>query len=673
MRKIYWIFIISLCFFLISFFTISDYNVNWDEPVHFMRGQAYLRYFLTGQKNYEKLPLFKEFQGYLRNRRQKPENAFPRYSLYQNDALDGNYFWENDGGHPPLNGILASLTNYIFYQKLGIIGDIEGYHLFIILVSAVLVFLVFYWSYKEYGFFSGLIAFLSLSLYPLFFGESHNNIKDPVETCFFALTIFGFYKGITGKSWRWIVFSSLFCGLALGTKFNILFVPFIIFPWLILQIKTLKFSKKIILSLVFYPLVVFAIFFATWPYLWSDPFFRILSTLRYYKQMGGSGVKSQPPSFYFNGFNTYPVKTVIFITPLVILFFCLIGVIFTIFLFREERQKTSFLWLLWLLVPILRVTLPGTSIYGGVRQIMEYIPAMALLAGFGAEKLRQFITQKFSIIRIHYPLIIFSFLPLALKIISIHPNQNLYFNSLIGGLKGAVARDFPGWGAALGNPYLQGVEWLNQNAELNSKLVLSSGLMTNVPMTKIRPDIEYANNLASTILRDGEYIMGLTYYGVSPFYETLYPERYLIPVYEKKVEGVPILKIWKNDLAHTKEGFVEEKDITSETKMTVMNYGLLLDFQRPFFLTRLELFFEEKSCQQMEEGVISTSLDGVSWKQETEGLLQLQIPRIKKVEKGKITHLFAALPACYLRVEIIPHNSCRFNKFKINVLRDLIP
>ena len=47
--------------------------------------------------------------------------------------------------------------------------------------------------------------------------------------------------------------------------------------------------------------------------------------------------------------------------------------------------------------------------------------------------------------------------------------------------------------------------------------------------------------------------------------------------------------------------------------------------------------------------------------------------RVKKIEKGKITHLFAALPARYLRIEIIPHNSCLFNGFKITVLRDLVP
>ena len=654
--------LITLIFFLISLFTLSDYNVNWDEPVHFMRGQAYLRYFLTGEKNYKNLP-----------------SSLPRLSIYQSNTLDGEYFLENDSGHPPLNGILAALTNYIFYQKLGILGDIEAYHLFIILVSTCLAFLIFYWAREEYGLFAGVVAFLSLTFYPLFFGESHNNIKDPVEASFFAFALYGFYKGIKCQNWRWIIFSSLFAGFALGTKFNILFLPFILFPWLLaLGIKKI-FSKKFALFFLVYPFIVLVIFFASWPFLWQEPIFNLLKTFGYYKEIGTGAVYQ--PQFIVAGFSTYPLQAIIFTTPLVVLFFSFIGIIGA-FANLRKKQKTSFLWLLWFLIPIMRVSLPGASIYGGVRQIMEYIPAMALLTGLGASSMVTWlhgymarIKKPFNHLTIQL-LILLMFLPITFKIISIHPNQNLYFNPLIGGLQGAAEKNFPGWGITLGNPYLQGVKWLNQNVEPNAKLVLSLGMMTNVPKIKLREDIEFSNALESLTWREGEYIMGLTYYSFPLPYDTQYPERYLEPVWEKKVEGMSILKIWKNDLAHTKNGFVAEKDITSETKIAVEDYGLLVDFQKPVFLTRMEVFLDPKKTNEIKWGVISTSLDGVSWDEQPEGLSQNQIPRVQKLKNGMITHFFAAIPARFLKIKITPFDRSYLrvgNSVKITTLRDLKP
>src|SRR3989344_6989036 len=48
------------CFFALLYFiaglaTLSDYGVNWDAMSHLSRGQAYLHYYLTGNKDYTDL------------------------------------------------------------------------------------------------------------------------------------------------------------------------------------------------------------------------------------------------------------------------------------------------------------------------------------------------------------------------------------------------------------------------------------------------------------------------------------------------------------------------------------------------------------------------------------------------------------------------------------------
>lgn len=539
-------FLLAGIFFLFGLITLNDYGINWDEPDHFMRGQAYLRYFLTGKKDYQGLPRL-EFH-YPKNDRYKlPQNIEYkddrqfRRSIYQNDSYTLANWYKDDSGHPPLGDILAATTNWIFYQKLGILGDIESYHLFEVLTGAILILVVSLFAQETYGVFAGLIAGLSLALYPLFLGESHFNIKDPVETCFFGLTIYTFWKAIKNQSPKWMISSAIFCGLALGVKFNIIFVPLIILPWLLARGIKRSFSKKILKSLFFYPFVSFGIFFISRPYLWSDPFNHTLEIIKYYQSIGLQQ-NFQPANFYIFGFNTYPLQAVIFTTPLVILFFSLIGIIACFFLFKKEKEKTSLLWLLWLVVPILRVTIPKTSIYGGVRQIMEYIPAMALLAGLGANYIATLRRSHLAKI-----VIVFMFIPIILKLISLHPNEGLYFNPLIGGLKGAAERNFPNWGLSLGNEYRQGIKWFNQNAPPQANLTLARGLLSNIPRIWIREDIDFGDYYFSGPAGKGEYIMELTHEG----WESWIPAKAtylqtLNPIYQLKVEGVTVLTIWKN-------------------------------------------------------------------------------------------------------------------------------
>ncbi|HLB60951.1 MAG TPA: hypothetical protein VJL83_05090 [Patescibacteria group bacterium] len=122
--------LMALLFFIAGVLTLSHYRINIDEPVHFLRGQGYFRLLTTGKKTY-----------------------------------------------------------YILYQKAGIVSDLESYHLFEVFISSLLVFLVFYITAERYGMFAGFVAALSLSLYPLFLGESRFNIKDPAVLRFIRHSI----------------------------------------------------------------------------------------------------------------------------------------------------------------------------------------------------------------------------------------------------------------------------------------------------------------------------------------------------------------------------------------------------------------------------------------------------------------------------------------------------
>lgn len=696
-HKAAWISCIGAFIFLyVGIRTVSHYNINWDEPDHFVRGQAYLHLFLTGKKTYADLPQFDEFQRAAQGNMREHLANFPRYSIYQSSALDATYHLANDNGHPPLNGILASLTNYVLYQRLGFVGDVESYHLFILFLSALLVFLVGFWVTREYGVFAGFVSSVSLILSPMFLSESHNNIKDPVEATFFAFFLFFFYKAVTEKRWQWMIGAGIAAGFALGTKFNILFAPFIVGPWLsaytigrfrTLGYKHIQESRVVIIFLLLVPLVAIGIFFLSWPFLWQNTIQNIFKIISYYREVGIGAFRNR--DFVFYGFNTYPVSWIFTTTPLPTLVLMLVGFLSSFFLLKRDVRKTTLLWLTWFLIPIVRVSVPGSTIYGGTRQIMEYVPAMAILAGIGAStivsSLVRYFVSSFTKLRKHrkrvtlalQAIIILSFIPITLKLISIHPNENLYFNSLIGGLQGAATKNFPGWGSTLGNPYVQGVKWINAHAEPNARLTLALGLMTTIPPIKLRSDIEYSNTLKSVVFREGEYIMDLTYYEFQkPYYDAVYPERFLIPVHQIAVDGVPILTIWKNDSAHTKPGFVEERELELIEFKRGDSQSFSVSLTQPRYLTRVVLAFDSARCDREKNAFIYTSLNGTQWKKEPEGLLDQQIPNIKKkLAEGTITHFLAAVPARYLTIDGLSTNSCLLDNLQLRLfgLRDVTP
>lgn len=146
------------------------------------------------------------------------------------------------------------------------------------------------------------------------------------------------------------------------------------------------------------------------------------------------------------------------------------------------------------------------------------------------------------------------FIPITLKLISIHPNENVYFNSLIGGLKGAQDKNFANWGTTLGSDYRQGINWINTHAEYNANVALVNGLSSNIPKTWFRPDINFFEGYYSGSAKKGEYLMEVVdqqWNKVTPKEKRDYVAT-LVSVYEVKVDGVSILAIWKNDRYHTK-------------------------------------------------------------------------------------------------------------------------
>ncbi|OGY13871.1 MAG: hypothetical protein A3A58_01205 [Candidatus Blackburnbacteria bacterium RIFCSPLOWO2_01_FULL_41_27] len=637
-------FLLPLIFLIVGLLTLYDYGMNWDSPVHFARGQAYLRYILTGKTNYNNNPSFCTNEYNLNSRVDAAtgevcdRHRVIRVSEYESNLLDFNS-WVATGtyGHPAFSDIMLAVSNNIFYKFLGWVEDLNAYHLYSVFTTFLLALTVSVWTKQTFGLFASVVAVLSLYGLPLLFAESHFNVKDPPMAAFFTIALYFFWLGTTRKRPLYLIFSALAGGASIGTKLNFVFAPFVLLPWIIAYSLNVKFSflsKRMVLALFAYPVIVLLVFFVSWPALWTDPVGKFLQVINYYNDIGGSGCQH----FYLTrGWFTEctditTLKYFVYTVPPFTLLLVLVGSIVSAFKFRGNNFVTL-LWLSIFIFTLTRVTLSLTSIYGGLRQIIEFVAPMAMIAGVGAlflrnklaDVLHKFTSPKKSLMFASI-ILLSGFVFVYLPIYKFHPYQNTYFNSFIGGLKGAAERDFPGYGSTYGSVTIQGIDWLNKNAEKKAILALVSGNAQNISRATLREDIELSNASRSGYNLEGEYQM-LSVVGQDIFTSTFryeYLNKYLEPVYDLKVDGVSLLKIWKNDKDHLKAALTPEY-MTSKVKVPVSieegSKEFTLNLKEKKNLKALGLTFPNADCKLQSIGTtVHVSPDGVAYFRKADGI-----------------------------------------------------
>lgn len=687
--------LVPVIYLVISLITIKDYGINWDEPVHFAKGQAALHFILTGKSNYLDLPAYfpkpkgdSDFMDqygqdgiqYINAVKSKEvPNSRIRRSYYQSDVWTYDYWISQEGvNHPQVNDLLAAFSNYVFYQKLGIMGDIASYHFFEVVVSFFIVLAVSLLVCSKFGLIPSIFSSISIAFYPLFFSESHFNIKDPVVCSFMGLIIIFFYWGVTSVDWKKILLSSIIFGISLGTKFNTLFVIPILGLWplyyLFIQnrekervniFKSIFKNKPFLVSSILFPVVSILVFVALSPTLWTDVIHRLPMIVLYYKEIG-VGVPAELTRFVFTGFNSFPSFWFLITTPIAFLILFFVGIVVSFYKIIRKRDGFPFLAVLWFLVPFIRVSFFNTNIYGGIRQIMEFLPGMAVLVGIGIS----FLLSKTRYKKIVLLLLVVAFGFTAFEVYRTHPNENVYFNQFIGGLSGAKKRNVPYWGNSYGNPYLQGVEWLNKNVEVGAKVALPINTPYFIPRTKLRPDIYFSNAYLSGDKHAGEYVME-HYFDWYPekWYRYAYYDTFLNPVYEVKVDGVAIFKIWKNSSEFVRPEYKETtryysrniKIENTEIDKGTMTKRLTVDLGKEVLLTKIKINHSAYRCDKQTSGYgyIATSEDGKIWSREPEDLLTPQIRfGANEFDDTNFTFLFAAKKARYIMLDSQEANSC---------------
>ncbi len=197
--------------------------------------------------------------------------------------------------------------------------------------------------------------------------------------------------------------------------------------------------------------------------------------------------------------------------PLTVMFLTAIGLgsILRGLIINPEKRGLYLLLILWPAIPILRVSVPKARDFDVIRHWLEFLPALAVVAGLGANTLfsglklllgrlkngipNQFLTTHQNTIAV--VLIVLYLSPVIVWNTDNHPFQLVYYNDLAGRLKGAQGRGWPGATDYWGSSYRSGLKWLNAHAPSDSILFVgvAQHIVAFVEQIRLRKDIELRN------------------------------------------------------------------------------------------------------------------------------------------------------------------------------------
>lgn len=413
--------VIAILYLAFSFLTYKDYGITSDEQIEYEAGRSLLYYIQTGE----------EQQNPVLSDRHLPTNS--------------TYF----RGHLALFNELNPRFQY------------ERFHL-LNMIFAIPIFLMFYsllfFRYRNVWL-SGMGTLL-LFLTPRFLGDLPANPKDIPFAVFFFLSLGAIY--LSEKVKINPVLKVLILGILLGITpaFRFLGVSLFIIYFLYAFFITKTFRMKLAAPILLIALVVFI---KSLPLLSNDLIegFKILisgaSSFEHWDNkilfLGSFITKEERPFYYL------PLWIAI-TTPLHVL----LPFLASPMVYLRERLRDRSLYMLMFLalgVNLVLYFIINPVIYNGLRHFLFLIPIIVFIAVLVIYDSYFLITNT----RTRVPLILVVGVLILLTVrslISLYPYQYVYFNELVGGLRGAAGRfDSDYWGAS----YKESSEWIGENLQ----------------------------------------------------------------------------------------------------------------------------------------------------------------------------------------------------------------
>ena len=353
------------------------------------------------------------------------------------------------------------------------IEDIYGFRHLMSSLSGWLTIVVtalFAAYFSGYG--AAIFVLILFAVSPTFLGHAQNNLKDIPFALAYISSIYYSLKLVysEGKpSKQTILLLILSIGFAIGIRIGGVLVLFYLGLFMFLKIaldwmkqKNLELIqlKKFMILLFIISISGYILGLLTWPYALQNPLLNPWKAYRVMTNFPTTVHQIFEGNFDWSDFHPwYYLPKYMAITIPLIVFTGLGTFIFTFKKNYSDDQKMQLLLLIFtILFPLIFVLLKGSNLYGSWRHFLFVYPSIILIAALG---FHNFFTRfKHRLIRMAGIglLMVLSFHPLKFMAAN-HPYYYLYYNQLVGGLKGAYGNYETDY---YYHSMRQGTEWLQQ-------------------------------------------------------------------------------------------------------------------------------------------------------------------------------------------------------------------
>ncbi len=359
--------------------------------------------------------------------------------------------------HPALVKLSQGLTHRVLHDGLGFTGPAQGYRFAGLLFGALSLLGTFFLGRALVSAPVGLLAALLLATIPRYFYDAQLACFDVPMTAMWAWSLYFFWRGFTApedKAKRRALAAGVVFGLALATKLNALFLPFVfVLVWLSsVDFSTLRFHRTASggrdLYLPAIPWVLLAcaivgplVFVAHWPWLWHETFLRIGKYIGFHlhhehypiRYFGEVLVKPPFPI-------AFPFVMSVYTIPGPLLVLGTFGLLIATLRGLTRRAPAEVLLAVATLLPIVMIALPSSPIFGGVKHWHNAMPTLCILAARLVFEAARVVSEAKPAWARATPVALSALvlLPGALGIIASHPNGIGYYNELAGGFRGGA-------------------------------------------------------------------------------------------------------------------------------------------------------------------------------------------------------------------------------------------
>lgn len=289
---------------------------------------------------------------------------------------------------------------------------------------------------------------------------------------------------------------------------------------------------RALFPLVVYWLTAGVITVITWPYIWPDPYSRLVGSFFLTADFPGHNTlfEAQVIDSRVLPWDFFPKLASLQLTETALALFAL-GLVVLILTARKGDRGWFLEGILglWVVVPLVGLIFFHMSVYG-IRHLLFVFPPLLVVAGIGLEAGLHRLRRTWT----HVLLCGIVLLPGVLGIAQLHPYEYVYFNTLAGGVNGANGNySMDTWCIS----YREAIEYVNTVAEPRAVVVVPDQTSQVVPFA--RPDLRLID--ASRGVVDADFVLSCTWRD-----KGRWDTRRFLPVYQVHRGSVVLTEVWQH-------------------------------------------------------------------------------------------------------------------------------